>query len=53
MIDGGLDLTSVALLEAIVEIEERLQVRLLDEELSLAALSSLGSLVEHVWEQRR
>ncbi|HEX7927286.1 MAG TPA: acyl carrier protein [bacterium] len=48
LIDTGLDLSSVDLLEALVEIETALKVRLTDESLTVEALSSFGTFVEHV-----
>lgn len=48
LIDTGLDLSSVDLLEALVEIEGALQVRLTDETLTVEALSSFGTFVDHV-----
>src|SRR5262245_24137469 len=48
LIDSGLDLTSVNLLEALVELEQTLQVRLTDENLTIAALSSFALFVDHV-----
>ena len=48
LIDSGLELSSVTLLEALVEIEQTLNVRLTDEALTVEVLSSFAVFVEHV-----
>jgi acyl carrier protein len=48
LIDSGLELSSVRLLEALVEIEQCLHVRLTDEVMTLDALSSFALFVDHV-----
>jgi acyl carrier protein len=49
LIDSGLELSSVRLLEALVEIEQRLHVRLTDESLTVEVLSSFALFLDHVW----
>lgn len=44
----GLDLDSVAVLEAVVAVEERTGVHLRDEELTDAVLRTVGSFTDHV-----
>ena len=48
LIDSGFELSSVNLLEALVEIEQALQVRLTDEALTVEALSSFALFVDHL-----
>ena len=48
LIDTGLALSSVDLLEALVEIEQALHVRLTDESLTVEVLSSFALFVDHV-----
>jgi acyl carrier protein len=48
LIDTGFNLSSVNLLEALVEIEQALHVRLTDEALTVEVLSSFALFVDHV-----
>jgi len=48
LIDSGLELSSITLLEALVEIEQTLHVRLTDEALTVEVLSSFALFVDHV-----
>lgn len=48
VIGSGLNLTSIELLEAIVEIEHAMGVKLRDEDLTVQFLSSTGTLAAHV-----
>jgi acyl carrier protein len=48
LIDSGLALASVDLLEALVEIEQALHVQLTDESLTVEILSSFALFVDHV-----
>lgn len=52
LIGGGLDLASIELMEAIVEIEVSLDVSLQDDELTLAVLSSFSRFVDFVCSRR-
>ena len=48
LVEGGLNLDSVALLELIVGVEEAFGVRIEDEELSVELVASVGSLASFV-----
>jgi acyl carrier protein len=48
LIDGGLNLDSWSLLEAIIEIEDQLKVRLREEDLTLEALMTFGTFATFV-----
>jgi acyl carrier protein len=48
LIDGGLSLESIGLLNAIIEIEDAFQLRLREEDFQDGALTTVGGLVEHV-----
>ena len=48
LIDSGFNLSSVDLLEALVEIEQALHIRLTDEALTIEGLSSFGLFMDHV-----
>jgi len=53
LFDGGLEYSSIALLEAVMEIEDACGVRLRDEDLSTEVLSSIGSFVAHIQSRMR
>jgi acyl carrier protein len=48
LIDTGFELSSVDLLEALVEVEQTLHLRLTDESLTVEVLSSFTLFVDHV-----
>ena len=52
LVEGGLNLDSVALLELIVSVEEAFGVSIEDEELSADLVASIGSLAAFVQHKR-
>lgn len=48
LLEGGLELDSIGLLDAIIDIENQCGVTLREEDLTLETLASFGNFVHHI-----